>query len=84
MMHPSGEIDKVYLARVKGIVTQESLKPLAKGIVVDGYKTKPASARLISVDKKNQSSLVQLIIHEGKYQNEEIRNAIVSSGKKNV
>ena len=67
MMHPSGEIDKVYLARVKGIVTQESLKPLAKWIVVDGYKTKPASARLISVDKKNQSSLVQLIIHEGKY-----------------
>ena len=24
MMHPRGEIDKVYLARVKGIVTQES------------------------------------------------------------
>ena len=67
MMHPSGEIDKIYLARVKGIVTQESLKPLAKGIVVDGYKTKPASARLISVDKKNASSLVQLVIHEGRY-----------------
>ncbi|MBQ8993677.1 MAG: rRNA pseudouridine synthase, partial [Turicibacter sp.] len=67
MMHPSGEIDKVYLARVKGIVTQESLKPLTKGIVIDGYKTKPATANLVSVDKKNESSLVQLVIHEGRY-----------------
>ena len=67
MMHPSGEIDKVYLARVKGIVTQESLKPLARGVKIDGYQTKPATAQLVSVDKKNQSSLVRLVIHEGRY-----------------
>lgn len=67
MMHPSGGIDKVYLARVKGIVLPENLKPFGKGIEIDGYKTKPASATLVSVDKKNQSSLVRLTIHEGRY-----------------
>lgn len=67
MMHPSGEIDKVYLARVKGVMMPEQLKPFGKGIEIDGYKTKPASATLVSVDKKNQSSLVRLTIHEGRY-----------------
>ena len=67
MMHPRGEIDKVYLARVKGIATVEALRPLGKGMVIDGYKTKPATATLVSVDKKNNSSLVRLTIHEGRY-----------------
>ena len=67
MMHPRGEIDKVYLARVKGIITAEALKPLARGVEIDGYKTKPASASIVSIDKKNQSSLVRLVIHEGRY-----------------
>jgi len=67
MMHPRGEIDKVYLARVKGVITLEALKPLARGIEVDGYKTKPATSSIVSIDKKNQSSLVRLVIHEGRY-----------------
>ena len=67
MMHPRGEIDKVYLARVKGILTSEALKPFARGIVIDDYKTKPATANIISIDKKNQSTLVRLVIHEGRY-----------------
>ncbi|MCL1951031.1 MAG: rRNA pseudouridine synthase [Turicibacter sp.] len=67
MMHPRGEIDKVYLARVKGIANQENLRPLTKGVSIDGYKTKPATVELVSVDKKNNSSLVRLTIHEGRY-----------------
>ena len=66
MMHPRGEIDKVYLARVKGIITPEELKPFGYGINIDGYKTKPASATIVSIDKKNESSLVSLVIHEGR------------------
>ncbi len=58
MMHPSGEIDKVYLARVKGIVLPENLKPFGKGIEIDGYKTKPASATLVSVDKRTSPLLL--------------------------
>ena len=67
MMHPRGEIDKVYLARVKGIITPEALKPLARGIEIEGYKAKPATSNIVSIDKKNESSLVRLVIHEGRY-----------------
>ncbi|HAX74031.1 MAG TPA: pseudouridine synthase [Firmicutes bacterium] len=67
MTHPSGEIDKVYLARVKGIVDVEALKKLARGVEIDGYKTKPAEATLVSVDRKNESSQIRLTIHEGRY-----------------
>ena len=67
MMHPRGEIDKVYLARVKGIATHEAIKPLRYGIKVDGYKTQPATVEIVSIDKKNDSSLVRMTIHEGRY-----------------
>ena len=67
MLHPRNEIDKVYLARVKGIATKENLRPLTKGIVIDGYKTKPARYTIIKVDKEKNRSVVELIIHEGRY-----------------
>ena len=38
MIHPRNEIDKVYLARVKGIATKENLRPLTRGVMVDGRK----------------------------------------------
>ncbi len=38
MIHPRNEIDKVYLARVKGIATKENLRPLTRGIVIDGKR----------------------------------------------
>jgi len=67
MMHPRGEIDKVYLARVKGIATLETIKPLRYGVKIDGYKTQPATVEIVSIDKKNDSSLIRLTIHEGRY-----------------
>ena len=67
MMHPRGEIDKVYLARVKGIMTKDALKPLQKGVLIDGYKTKPATAEIVGVDRENQSTQIRLTIHEGRY-----------------
>ena len=31
MIHPRNEIDKVYVARVKGIANKENLRPLSEG-----------------------------------------------------
>lgn len=56
MIHPRNEIDKVYLARVKGIATKENLRPLTRGIVIDGKKTKPARYNIVRVEAdKNRS-----------------------------
>ncbi|HEN4562542.1 TPA: rRNA pseudouridine synthase [Streptococcus agalactiae] len=66
MIHPRNEIDKVYLARVKGIATKENLRPLTRGVVIDDKKTKPARYTIIKVDHEKNRSVVELTIHEGR------------------
>ncbi|HGA2265463.1 TPA: pseudouridine synthase [Streptococcus agalactiae] len=66
MIHPRNEIDKVYLARVKGIATKENLRPLTRGVVIDGKKTKTARYTIIKVDHEKNRSVVELTIHEGR------------------
>ena len=61
------EIEKEYVARVEGIVTKIELLDLKKGITLKtGYTTKPCKAKKISIDRKNNSTLLNIIIHEGK------------------
>ena len=68
LTHPSKEIEKEYLARVEGVVTRKELLKLKGGVVIEGgYKTRPCDAYIVEVDKKNQSTLVRITIHEGKY-----------------
>ena len=67
LMHPRFKVDKVYVAKVKGLVQTEDLKRLRQGLVVDGKKTAKARAKLLKQDKAKGISLVQLTIHEGRY-----------------
>ena len=61
------EIEKEYVARVEGLVTKYEIFELKKGVTLStGYKTKPCKARVISSDKRNNTSLLNIIIHEGK------------------
>lgn len=66
MIHPRNEIDKVYLARVKGLATKENLRPLTRGVVIEGKKTKPAVYNILKVDPVKNRSVVELTIHEGR------------------
>ena len=66
MIHPRNEIDKVYVARVKGVADKEVLRPLTKGVKIDGKKTKPAVYEILKVDPVKNRSIIQLTIHEGR------------------
>ncbi len=66
LMHPSSNIDKVYIAKVNGIVTGLDIKKLRNGVIIDGRKTSKARVKLKSVDKKNNKSIVEITIHEGR------------------
>ena len=66
MIHPRNEIDKVYVARVKGVANKENLRPLTRGVEIDGKKTKPAVYEILKVDPVKNRSVVQLTIHEGR------------------
>ena len=74
----TNEIDKVYLARVKGIATKENLRPLTRGVVIDGKKTKPARYNIIKVDHEKNRSVVELTIHEGR--NHQVKKMFESVG----
>lgn len=66
LTHPSHEINKIYVAKVKGIVTKQALLPFKKGIRLDTFKAAPAQAAILSVDVQTNSSIVSLTIHEGR------------------
>lgn len=78
LMHPSNEIEKVYVAKVKGIPSRESMKSLQRGIVLEDGKTAPAKAKLLSMDKKKQTAIIELGIHEGR--NRQVRRMFEAIG----
>lgn len=63
---PNSLVDKTYIAKVQGQVTIPSIQALRNGVVIDGIKTKKAKVKLKSVDKKKNTSIVEITIHEGK------------------
>ena len=66
LTHPKNNIEKVYVAKLEGIITKEQLGKLCRGVIIDGHKTSKAKAKILKLDKKKNSSVVELIIHEGK------------------
>lgn len=67
MTSPHKGIEKEYVAKVQGFVRKSESAQLRKGVVIDGYKTKPAYIKNVSYTKTNETSIVTLIITEGKY-----------------
>lgn len=67
LTHPKYEVDKVYIAKVKGIADKYNMRPIAYGMKIDGYKTAPARYEILSVDEEKNTSVVSVTIHEGRY-----------------
>lgn len=66
LTHPKNSIEKVYVAKIKGLITKYDLKKICNGVIIDGHRTSKAKAKILKIDKKNNSSVVELIIHEGR------------------
>ena len=80
--HPKHEIEKTYNATVSGIVTNKDIEKLQQGVQIENYKTKPAKAKILKIDKEKNISRIQIIIHEGK--NRQVRKMCEAIGKKVV
>ncbi|HWO98181.1 MAG TPA: pseudouridine synthase [Bacillus sp. (in: firmicutes)] len=78
LMHPKHKIEKVYIAKVKGIPFREKLKQLEKGIRLEDGMTAPARVKVVSVDKRKQTTIVELTIHEGR--NRQVRRMFDAIG----
>ena len=66
LIHPKNQIEKVYIAKINGILTKEEISKLRKGVYIDKVKTAKAKVRVKKYTKKTNTSLVELTIHEGK------------------
>lgn len=81
LTHPKNEINKTYNATVTGIVSQEDIKKLSEGVLIDDeYKTKPAKVKILKIDEEKNISRIQITIHEGK--NRQVRKMCEAIGKK--
>ena len=66
MMHPNNKIDKVYIAKIRGIIKGDSINKLKNGVVVDGRKCEKARVKLRKTNISNNTSTVEITIHEGR------------------
>ncbi|KGX92207.1 ribosomal large subunit pseudouridine synthase B [Pontibacillus halophilus JSM 076056 = DSM 19796] len=80
LMHPKHELDKVYVAKLKGIPSKEQLRQLTKGVYSDGDKLKAIRQKLLSADRQKGTSIVELVLHEGK--NRQVRRMFEALGFK--
>ncbi|WP_110113013.1 pseudouridine synthase [Bacillus sp. CGMCC 1.16541] len=78
LMHPKYKIEKTYVAKIKGIPLREKIKQLQKGVVLEDGKTAPAKVKVLSIDKRKQTAIVELVIHEGK--NRQVRRMLEAIG----
>ena len=71
LVGPRSHTEKEYLVRVKGIVRKEDILKISRGTIInvqgEKIKTRPCKAYLDSIDRINNSSLIGIIIEEGKY-----------------
>jgi len=66
LTHPANKIDKVYLAKVKGIIKKEQIDLLKNGILLDNEKVQASRVKLKKVNTENNTCMVEITIHEGK------------------
>ena len=76
VLHPSQEVNKVYLIKVSNQVTDEQIASLRRGVMIDGKLTSPASVRLIR--RETFDTVLLISIHEGR--NRQVRKMIESIG----
>lgn len=65
LMHPSHEIQKTYLAKIKGVLEEKELERLQKGIRLKEGITAPAVVKKLR--KTDTNSWIEITIHEGRY-----------------
>lgn len=78
--HPKHEITKTYTVTVKGIIKNEEVEQLRKGVKIDDYTTKPAKVKILKTDDEKNISRLEITIHEGK--NRQVRRMCESVGRK--
>jgi len=63
LTHPSHQVKKVYIARVRGLPDEKALVAFRKGLMIDGSPTAPCD---IEVIKKEHNAQLRITLQEGR------------------
>lgn len=67
LMHPKNKIEKVYVAKLKGLIKGEQINKLKDGVEIEeGIIVKSPRVKLKKTDPTTNTSIVQITITEGK------------------
>ena len=68
LLSPKHHVDKVYFARVSGILTESDIELFRDGLVLtDGLECLPADLKILSVSEDDYTSEAEITIREGKF-----------------
>ena len=66
LLHPSHEVEKTYLAWVKGVPRDDAIQRLHQGVTIPSGTTAPAKIKRLRKNKDGTSTKFEVVIHEGK------------------
>lgn len=76
ILHPSKKIPKTYLVKIKGLLEEEDMEKLRRGVKIDRTVTAPAKVKRLR--KTVNNSWIEMTIYEGKKR--QIRRMLEMSG----
>lgn len=79
MLSPKKHVDKLYRAKVAGIMTAEDVERFAKGIELKDFTCQPAQLEILEIDEAAKTSLVAITIKEGKFH--QVKRMVLACGK---
>ncbi|SCW31296.1 16S rRNA pseudouridine516 synthase [Streptococcus equinus] len=79
MLSPKKHVDKLYRAKVAGVMTDEDVKAFADGIELKDFTCQPAQLDIIKADEESNTSLVEIVIKEGKFH--QVKRMVLACGK---
>ena len=77
LTHPRNEVNKTYVCRISGMLTEKERLQLERGVLVDGVKTAPARVRILKQDQHH--TRCEITIHEGR--NRQVKKMFEAVGK---
>jgi 23S rRNA pseudouridine2605 synthase len=77
LMHPSSGVTKRYHAKIKGVVDDDQIARLSRGVKLQDGMTAPCTINKLRLHEKN--SWLEVILHEGRYR--QVRRMFESIGR---
>lgn len=80
LLSPKKHVEKEYFAEVNGIMTEADVQVFSQGLTIDGgEETRPAQLSIVSVNSEDETSVIHLILHEGKFH--QVKRMVKAVGK---